>query len=368
MLRTNLNNTILSKRWLNKTFIGLIMTALFSFNLACGKRKPPAPPAERVFQSVEIEGYQRGNQIHLKWTLPTRNAPNSSILNISSVVVYRLAEPFDSTQSLTEDEFAARSTIIASIKIEESDFARKNLGFIDTLEFAGQKIRLRYAVRFVNDSGSKAAFSNFLLVEPAARVAQAPKLLPIEIKQDQILVSWNPPVANVDESKPANIIGFNVYRAQTNNQPAKLINQTPVTANQFGDLNFEFGTNYQYFVRTVSLGSKAEPIESLESNIIQIMPVDTFAPMAPTSLTVAASPSTISIFFVANPETDLAGYKIFRSQNRQEWESLTPDILKSNTFQDNRVEKGKTYYYYLVAIDRFGNVSEKSEIVNETVP
>jgi len=368
MLNIKLNSITLSDRWLVKIVLGLILFILFSFNFSCGKRKPPVPPSERVFQRVEIEGYQRGNQIHLKWLMPIRNAPNSSILNISSVIVYRLAEPFNSTQSLTEEEFAASSTVIANIKIQDSDFARKNSGYIDKLEFSGQKIRLRYAIRFVNESGSKAAFSNFLLIEPAARVAQSPTLLPIAVGQDQILLSWNPPSANVDGSKPANIIGFNVYRSQMTNVPAKLLNPNPVTANQFSDLNFEFGTNYQYFVRSVSIGTNAEPIESLESNIIQILPKDTFAPMAPTSITLAASPTTISIFFVANPESDLAGYKIFRSENQKDWESLTQDVLKTNTFQDTRVEKGKTYYYYLIAVDKFGNASDKSEIVNETVP
>jgi len=51
-----------------------------------------------------------------------------------------------------------------------------------------------------------------------------------------------------------------------------------------------------------------------------------------------------------------------------EWTLLTPDLLKTNTFQDTRVESGKVYYYYLTATDKFGNVSKPSEIVSETVP
>ena len=40
----------------------------------------------------------------------------------------------------------------------------------------------------------------------------------------------------------------------------------------------------------------------------------------------------------------------------------------ANTFQDTRVESGKTYYYYLTAVDKAGNVSGTSEVVSETVP
>jgi hypothetical protein len=368
MLKNILIKNELSSVVMNKTLLAFILPALFCFIPACGKRKPPLPPVERVIQRVQITGFQRGNQVRLEWTMPLRNAPNGSILNISQVDVYRLAEPIDSTQSLTEEEFASRSTVIAKIPVKETDFARKTLTFTDNLEFAGQKIRLRYAVRFVNDSGSKASFSNFLLIEPAAKVAKAPSLLPIRVTQDELMLSWNPPAQNVDGSNPVNILGYNVYRATGDLVPAKLLNQTPITKNQFGDSNFEFETNYKYFVRTVSLGTNAEPVESLESNLIEVRPKDTFAPSAPTAITLAASPNTISIFFVANPERDVVGYKIFRATDQKDWQNLTPELIRATTFQDSKVETGKTYFYYLLAVDKVGNESEKSEIVSETVP
>jgi len=47
---------------------------------------------------------------------------------------------------------------------------------------------------------------------------------------------------------------------------------------------------------------------------------------------------------------------------------LTPTPYTKTTFTDENVESGKTYYYYLEAVDTSGNVSPKSEIVSETVP
>jgi fibronectin type 3 domain-containing protein len=125
-------------------------------------------------------------------------------------------------------------------------------------------------------------------------------------------------------------------------------------------------------VRTVSLGSNSEPIESSDSNTVKIVPKDTFAPTAPGSVTIAATPNTISIFFATNTETDITGYRIYRStdinQSKTDWTLLTPQLLTTNTFQDTNVEAGKTYYYYLTAVDKFGNVSEFSEVVKETIP
>ncbi|MBA2735470.1 MAG: fibronectin type III domain-containing protein, partial [Pyrinomonadaceae bacterium] len=115
-----------------------------------------------------------------------------------------------------------------------------------------------------------------------------------------------------------------------------------------------------------------EPLESFESNIVKILPIDTFAPDAPNAITIAAAPNNLSIFFAANTEKDIAGYRIYRSTDRNlkksEWSLLTEDLLTTNTFQDSNVESGKTYFYYLIAVDKAGNVSEPSEVVSETLP
>lgn len=368
MLKQISNKKNLSSLLANKALLAFILLMMFSFMLSCGKRMPPLPPIERVPQRVQISGFQRGNQIRLSWTMPARNAPDGSVLNISRADVYRLAESANLTQSLTEDEFASRSTLIASIQITDADFGGKIINYFDTLDFAGQDARLRYAIRFVNAAGSKAAFSNFLLIEPAPKVATAPSLLPVKIAQENLLIEWKSPTTNIDGSTPVNILGYNIYRAAEGEQTARLLNSTPVTTNEYRDQTFEFAKNYKYFVRTVSLGTNAEPVESQESNIVEINPKDTFAPNPPEGITLAATPTTISIFFASNIERDIAGYKIYRSEDKVNWILLTGKLLETNTFQDTKVESGKTYYYYLTAVDRFGNESEKSEIVSEIIP
>jgi predicted phage tail protein len=340
--------------------------------LSCGKRKPPLPPTERVIQRVEITGFQRGNQVILSWKMPARNASQNSLVNINRADIYRLAEPLSSPQGLSEEEFAARSTLVATLNIRESDFGLKTLNYTDTLQFAGQPARLRYAIRFVNASGQKAAFSNFFLLEPAARVAAAPTSLSAAITQDAIRLEWQAPTANVDGSTPASLLGYNVYRSSSADVPGKLLNKTPISDTKFEDEFFEFDKTLFYFVRSVSVGTGGEPIESSESNILQILPKDTFAPSPPAAITLAATPTTISIFFATNPEKDVTGYRIYRSEDanldKTKWELLTTEILATNTYQDSRVQSGKTYYYYLTALDNAGNISEPSDVVSETVP
>ena len=346
-------------------FCGLLISA------GCGKRKPPLPPIERVIQRVEITGFQRGSNIQISWTMAARNAPDGSVLNISRADIYRLTEPAASPTNISEEDFASRSTLIATIPISDADFGLKQMVYTDTLNFAGQPARLRYAVRFANATGQKAGFSNFLVIEPTAKVADVPGSLSSTVTQNAVELKWQLPTRNVDGSSPANILGFNVYRIEDKKSP-KALNTTPVTTSEFADKSFEFEKNYTYFVRTVSLGSNGEPVESGDSELVEIHPKDLFPPDAPSALTIAASPKTISIFFASNIEKDISGYRIYRSTNRDlpktAWSLITPELLTTNTFQDTNVESGKTYFYYLTAVDKFGNVSETSEVVNETVP
>jgi hypothetical protein len=299
------------------------------------------------------------------------NAGDASLLNISRADIYRLTEPVSSTTNISEEEFASRSTLIASVPVADSDFAGKQMTFSDTLSFAGQSARIRYAIRFVNATGQKAGFSNFLAFEPTAKVAASVSGLSADVSQNAVSIRWTPPTNNIDGSTPPNILGFNIYRLDENND-RKQLNASPVTASQFADQTFEFDKAYSYSVRTVSLGANGQPIESEDSEVIKVLAKDTFPPAAPGSVTIAASPNSISIFFATGLETDIAGYQVHRSLDRDlpksEWILLTPALLTTNTFQDTNVESGKTYYYYLTATDKFGNISPASKIVNETVP
>src|SRR5215204_6356759 len=117
-----------------KAPLALIAVVLLT-GLSCGKRKPPLPPKERVVQRVEISGFQRGNQVILAWAMPRINATPGSVLNINRADIYRLAEPLSSPQALSEEEFASRSTLVATLNIGDSDFG-KTLNFTDTLQFA----------------------------------------------------------------------------------------------------------------------------------------------------------------------------------------------------------------------------------------
>jgi predicted phage tail protein len=359
-------------RWL---WLVLLLPSLLVF-VNCGKRRPPLPPIERVPQRTELlSGVQRGNQVVLNWPAPRRNASDTSVQSIRRIDVYRLAEKPRAPLALTAEEFATRSTLIGSVTYDEIKKATDFLTYTDTLELAGEPTRLRYAVRYVNAAGQRAGFSNYLLLEPAARIALPPVVIATgkEVSEDVVTISWQPPTANIDGSTPVNLLGYNIYRiSATDDQLVQPINDSLISGTQYQDRNFKPGETYHYVVRSVSLGTEGAQVESLNSNAISVSPRDIFPPSAPASITVAAAPGRLSIFFPANPEADIAGYNIYRSTDpdlpKTQWNKLNAELLSRTTFQDEKVESGKRYYYYLTAVDKSGNTSPISEVVSETVP
>ena len=354
----------------------MLLLGLCALTLAptCGKRRPPLPPIEKVPQRTEeLNGFQRGNQVILFWPAPLRNAASGSVQSIRRVDVYRVYEKPSAPLALTEDQFEARSLLVGSVTYDEIKKGTPTLTYADTLELAGQPTRLRYAIRYVNAAGQRAAFSNFFLLEPAAKVANPPTNLTKQESETAITLSWDAPAANIDGSTPVNLLGYNVYRvlgdkSQTEPKP---LNQQLLTATHFDDKTFKFGEKYDYTVRAVSLGTEAKQVESFDSSKVHVEPIDKYPPAPPVLSPPNAIPGRIALFWAANSEPDIAGYLLYRSTDpnmAKPWMKLTSEVYTKITFQDTNVETGKTYYYYVIAIDMAGNQSKPSNVVSETVP
>jgi fibronectin type 3 domain-containing protein len=62
-----------------------------------------------------------------------------------------------------------------------------------------------------------------------------------------------------------------------------------------------------------------------------------------------------------NSETDLAGYRVYRSEQQDDkGQLLIPDLLLSPAYRDTSVRPEHTYWYRVTAVDRAGNESAPS--------
>jgi len=98
---------------------------------------------------------------------------------------------------------------------------------------------------------------------------------------------------------------------------------------------------------------------------VTVTPHDTFPPAPPQGLVAALlpglAPSTVfvDLSWSINLETDLAGYRVYRSEQEGiRGQLVTPELLPTPAVRDRSVQPGHRYWYTATAVDRAGNESE----------
>lgn len=343
---------------------------------SCGKVGPPQPPLGRTAaRPNQLAAVQVGPTIRLAWTAPNLDLREDVGSAVRRADVYRLRQTRDTAPLGIGDEFEEAADIVGFLDYETLKSQLKAEGrlvFEDRLDLAQSSelsnTRFQYAVRYVDERGRVEAFSNIVSVEPVPGIARPPTELRVSQQQDAVALTWTPPVENIDGSAPAQVIGYNVYRAKPAAEGlGRPLNDRPLTDPTYADRRFLYQTPYVYVVRSISQGPE-QTVESSDSDRLPVTPRDTFAPSAPTSVTVASAGGVVSVFWPTNPEPDVIGYNIYRSENASAppWTKLTEKPVTRTTYRDDRVRTGTRYAYRLTAVDRYGNESPPSAIVEET--
>jgi hypothetical protein len=356
--------------------LSLICVSLISSS--CGKVGAPVAPVRLTERTGELSAIQRGSNVLLQWPAPSLGQKESSRSYIARVDIYRLDEQRDEEPVLDSDDYEADAQLIGYLdraKIEAQSKSIGHLEFTDAINLSNASelanIRLRYAVRYLNARQQAAAFSNTVAIEPAPGIALPPTGLRVEAPtQDVVALSWSAPDANVDGTRPAAIVGYNVYRRNAKREMGgRQLNTEPVTDSNFADNDFQYQTEYTYFVRALSQGANGL-IESADSELATLTPVDEFAPLAPDPVSVASANGTISLFWPTSPERDVVGYNVYRADSadaaEKDWIKLTAQPITTVTYRDERVVIDKVYFYRVAAVDKFNNESKPSSIVSET--
>jgi hypothetical protein len=319
-------------------------------------------------ESLSVE--QRGAQLILSFPF-TR----TSRTRLQRIDVYRLVELPDAPMGLPIETFSERASVVYSILADDIPLDGSGVVYNDALDVKSelQSKRYRYAVRMFNTAGQAADFSNYAMIEPVFNLALPPAVLKAKQVETQIEITWDPPAGNMNETSPANVAGYNIYRRQGGS--FYKINAEPLLDPRFIDRSFQFGANYQYMVRSLSFktgaASLSESIESDGSQPLDYTPKDTFPPAPPKPITIASINSMVSLFWPLNAEPDVVGYNIYRAEDEgappEKWVKLNPELHRTASFRDDRAQVGKKYLYQITAVDAYGNESARSETVSETV-
>jgi hypothetical protein len=347
---------------------GFAFFLLAASSAGCGKVGDPVPPARTIKATTQqLEARQQGARILVTFPRPARN-PNLG--GVTRADVFRLTEDANAPAALPIEVFSDKARLVGTVRGGQLYNSGPFVAYEDPLEATDTSLtarRYRYAVRFFDENGRPSPFSNYALAYPTPGVAETPSGLTSTLSQDALTLRWNGPAKNIDGSATGTT-AFNIYRRSKGDAFDGPLNPTPVTQTTFADTRFSFETEYEYVVRAVSF-YRGEPIESANSEVLSLKPVDTFPPAPPVNLTGASAAGIVNLFFPSGPERDIKGYFIYRTEigGTGEAVKLTPNPVTQTTFQDRRGVAGKTYRYQVSAIDVFGNESGKSDPVEVEV-
>jgi hypothetical protein len=142
----------------------------------------------------------------------------------------------------------------------------------------------------------------------------------------------------------------------------------------YTDSQVALGRTYEYAVRSV-VDYSGQEVESGDSNRVTVIVRSSVPPSAPQGLEVILVPATpeapahLDLSWAINPETDIAGYNVYRSVEQGVLGTrLNSGLLPTPTFSDMSRVTAQRYFYSVTAVDRSGNESAPSAAVSAEVP
>lgn len=370
---------------------GLIAGAApFLLLFGCAAPGVPITRQPAVPRSItDLSAKQAGNSVLLWFTLPKETVQGHPLSKPPAIEIYR---SFGSVGVSGSGQQQREPELVATVPSQMVGQYRENgrVRFPDVLAPADLAAHVGgealYAVR-TRIAKHDSSDSN------PVRVQILPAPQPIEdlraqITETAVQLSWTRPGILPAGAPPPSSFRYRIYRAQgpsANHRPSPVGPNTDGESAQFtllgessapsyGDTSFTFGQAYAYSVRSVA-SFQSGSVESDESNVLNVMPRDTFAPATPENVAATATsgsgsaPARVDLSWAINRETDLLGYNVYRSDSGNDpGTRANPTPLLTPVYRDNSVVPGKQYFYRITAVDRTGNESPPSRPVAVRVP
>jgi hypothetical protein len=307
----------------------------------CGYIGDPLPPLANVPKRVDdLAAIQRGATVIVQFTAPSTTTEEHPIpAPVKLDLRAGTAEQFD------ENQWAASARQIPPVALSDHT-ARYEIAASD---WVGKEVI--FGVRIVGGNGKQSAWSNFVVV-PVVSPPAKPVDVTATATAGGVRVTWKAPGAE-----------FRVFRKTADSD---FTLAATVQKPEYLDAEAEFGKPVSYTVQNIA-HHDAKIAESELSDPVSITPVDTFPPAAPAGLHASAAPMSIELTWDRNNEADLAAYRIYRSVANGAFEKLA-EVTAVPTFSDHGVEAGKPYRYAVTAVDRAGNESARSAVVEVVLP
>ncbi|MDI9613883.1 MAG: fibronectin type III domain-containing protein [Acidobacteriota bacterium] len=336
--------------------------------IACARIADPQPPLLRLpTPPTDLSAHQAGMEVVLEITPPERNSDGSSAVTTARAEVFRIIETGPLPHPLPGRDFLDQAGRVLSLPRKQfaEVAAGEPLVLRDPIAAApGGYPPLRYAVAFVDGRGRAAGLSNQVRIEPVPVPVQ-PSGLSAEVTESAILLRWEPPLENMDGSRPPRIAGYLVYRSEDPERfPAVPLGTAPQEGTLFADREFEFDRTYHYVVR--ALARPGEPVAlGAPSPAATVTTRDLFPPLPPENLSAIHEGDDIVLFWTPSPSPDVAGYRVLRRTGEEAFAPVIGELVRVPTYRDPGAAGGR-YEYAVEAVDAHSNASPATRAVGIT--
>ena len=353
---------------------------IFMLMAGCGAPGEPQPPTPPVPQAVaDLTAKQAGDGVLLTFTMPGKSTLGERLQQVPTFEVLRGTVQPDGTPD--PKSFRVVDTVPGTLVARYSQ--RGQVQFIDPVSptdpqlRSGQPFVYRARALFSPKRPSLDSKEVTLRLYP---VAERISSLDASVTEQGINLKWPAPTRTSASEPLSAVQEYHVYRGELGpasgsvaaSDPLQATWKSPLlqlgttTTTDYRDSGFDYGKTYAYLVRSV-IASPAGALESSDSPLAIVTPTDTFPPAAPQGIVAAIRPGTtpgsvaVELSWSINVEPDLAGYRVYRSeQEGARGALLTPELLPSPAYRDNSVQSGQRYWYAVAAVDRAGNESAPS--------
>jgi hypothetical protein len=351
-----------------------------SFLGGCGAPGEPTAPSPPVPSAItDLSARQAGDGVQLTFTLPTKTIRGDRLTEPPSIEVLRGALKSDGSPDTKSFRivYTIPGSLVNNYRAAEQTQFTDPVAPDETRAHPGATLVYRVQTRVSKKRASPDSNAVTVRVFP---VAQRVTSLQAQLTEPSIDLTWTPPV-QTSGGDPLNVVSsFHIYRGELDpraHDPAtkdlshdKWISRLALVANSdtasYRDTQFDFGKTYIYVVRT-AITAGGDSLESDDSDPLILSAVDTFPPSVPQGVVAAltsadgVSSPEVDLSWSINSETDLAGYRVYRSEQQDDkGQLLIPDLLLSPAYRDTSVRPEHTYWYRVTAVDRAGNESAPS--------
>jgi fibronectin type 3 domain-containing protein len=358
--------------------------------VGCGAPGDPTPPSPPVPATIaDLTARQDGDGVQLSFTLPASSISGDKLAAPPAVEILRGAlKPNGAPDSKS---FRLVYTIPGALV--DNYRSDGHMRFTDPIAPEETKAHpgstIAYVVRTRASQKRASADSNVV----SLRVFPVPeRIASVEarVTESAIELIWPVPSRTSAGDPLLAVTGYRIYRSEINSSAAsssaQVLSQgkleshfSPLASsetNSYIDTSFSFDRTYVYIIRSV-IQAENNSLESPDSQPLTVTPHDTFPPAAPQGLVAALLPGATPGAFVGDLswsislETDLAGYRVYRSeQESTRGPLLNPDLLPTPAFRDTSVQPGHRYWYTVTAVDHAGNESPPSApvVIDVTQP